>query len=144
MSAAYVSAACLRDVVAGARTSENQLHLTGFFADAIHTNWSFCGSGLHLAARRVELRAMPQTLNGAAYHHTARQRTTLVRAAVVERDVSVFGSCEDDAATANAQQFHLINLEFIALRNNKRLAWRGVERLVTPFPGGSVSVINAD
>src|SRR5205823_11675956 len=99
----------------GTQRSEKQPDLSGFLRDAVNANGLFGRTRLHLAGRDVELRAVPQTLNGAAHHDTACQRPAFVRAAIVESHVSALCPCEDDPAIADAQQLHLINLQLIAL-----------------------------
>ena len=70
-------------------SSENDSHFPIFLVHPIHSDLFLGGSGLELTGRHVELRTVPQTLNRAAYHHPACQRTSPVRTAVVERDVTV-------------------------------------------------------
>jgi len=67
-----------------------------------------------------------------------------VRATVVKRDITAFRSCQYDAFVSDAQELHLVHLQFISLRNGDRLALPFVDRLLAPFAGPCVSVIDTE
>ena len=99
------------------------------------------GTLRHGADLRLELRSVPRALHGAAGEHGVRERTALVRAAIVEPAVAALGACEDDPPLADSDELHLIHGEqtrAAQLRGERPRARRRVG-MPAPEPRDSIS-----
>src|SRR5262245_22117746 len=87
---------------------------------------------------------MPGALHGAADHHAIDERTAAMRAAVVERDPTVFGASQDNPCIIDVQKLHLIQLELVRCCHNDGFASRRLDVRLVPLAGTSIPVINTD
>src|SRR5688572_31072716 len=98
---------------------------------------------LDLAGVHVELRPVPWALHRSADQHAVRQRSALVRAAILKGGVAILGPPDGDAFVPRVNQLHLVDAE--RRRGGGQRAARGTfPRLLLPFAGARVPMVDAD
>src|SRR5437667_862980 len=101
------------------------------------------GTRFDLSGMSIELRSMPWTLDGSAHQHTIGQRPALMRAAILEGDVSLARASNRDARAADAYELHLVDVETVR-RFFDRLRILPLEMLFLPLACIRVAMIDAD
>src|SRR6267378_4378319 len=102
------------------------------------------GTRAHLPGLHIELRPMPEALDGPANQHAVGEGPAAVRAAVLERAVALAAARQRDAgAVIEPDKLHLVDLELVHLRHDGAARTGGIgsrHRQLFPFPGARVSM----
>src|SRR6185369_4344168 len=86
----------------------------------------------------------PRALHGAAHQRPVRQRAAPVRAAILERDVSLARASDRDSSGAHVNQLHLVDGETVRGFLEPLCIIIGADTLLLPLAGVGVAVIDAN
>jgi NAD(P)-dependent dehydrogenase (short-subunit alcohol dehydrogenase family) len=113
------------------------------FVHVIGLDVHLCGSAFDLAGVYVELRPVPWALHGPAHQHAVRERSALVRAAILKRDISLSGPSDRDALATCMHQLHLIHGKAVR-RGLEAVRIVDLDALLLPLAGVCISMVDAN
>src|SRR5438105_2993768 len=127
---------------------DDQPHFALPLLEAISPERFLGGPRAYLAGLDIELRPVPEALDGPADQHAVGEGTAAVRAAVLKRAVTLAGARQRDAgAVVEPDELHLVHLQLVGLCHHgaTRCARVGAaDRLLGPFSGAGVAVLDPD